>query len=79
MLLKANCYYTKRKFFQINYYKDSLDADEEKADKIFMEVQDNLSAMELKNIMPYMRIRIANAKTLTNKDIQNLLIESGVP
>lgn len=58
--------------------KDSLDADEEKADKIFMEVQDNLSAMIEENNSIY-EDTDSEPKTLTNKDIQNLLIESGVP
>lgn len=58
--------------------KDSLDADEEKADKIFMEVQDNLSAMIEEHNAIYEDTN-SEPKTLTNKDIQNLLIESGVP
>lgn len=58
--------------------KDSLDADEEKADKIFMEVQDNLSAMIEEHNAIY-EDTDSELKTLTNKDIQNLLIESGVP
>jgi hypothetical protein len=58
--------------------KDSLSADEEKADKIFMEVQENLSTM----IEEYNSIyddTDCEPITLTKKDIQNLLIESGVP
>lgn len=58
--------------------KDSLDADEEKSDKIFMEVQDNLSAMIEEHNAIY-EDTDSEPKTLTNKDIQNLLIESGVP
>ena len=58
--------------------KDSLDADEEKADKIFMEVQDNLSAM-IKEHNAIYEDTDSEPKTLTNKDIQNLLIESGIP
>ena len=58
--------------------KDSLDADEEKADKIFMEVQDNLSAMIEEHNAIY-EDTDSEPKTLTNKDIQNLLIESRVP
>ena len=57
--------------------KDSLDADEEKADKIFMEVQDNLNAMIEEHNAIY-EDADSEQKTLTNKDIQNLLIESGV-
>ena len=58
--------------------KDSFSADEKKADKIFMEVQDNLNTM----IDEYNSIyedTDCEPITLTNKDIQNLLIESGVP
>lgn len=58
--------------------KDSLDADEEKADKIFMEVQDNLNAMIEEHNAIY-EDTDSEPKTLTNKDIQSLLIESGVP
>ncbi len=58
--------------------KDSLDADEEKADKIFMEVQDNLSVMIEEHNAIY-EDTDSEPKTLTNKDIQNLLIESGIP
>ena len=58
--------------------KDSLDADEEKADKIFMEVQDNLNAMIEEHNAIY-EDADSEQKTLTNKDIQNLLIESGIP
>jgi hypothetical protein len=58
--------------------KDSLSYDEEKADKTFMEVQENLSTM----IAEYNSIyddTDCEPITLTKKDIQNLLIESGVP
>ncbi|MEQ8155282.1 MAG: DUF4317 domain-containing protein [Clostridiaceae bacterium] len=58
--------------------KDSFSADEEKADKIFMEVQENLNTM----IDEYNSIyedTDCEPITLTKKDIQNLLIESGVP
>lgn len=58
--------------------KDSFGADEQKADKIFMEVQDNLN-----NIIDEYNTIYDNPDsepiTLTNKDIQNLLIESGIP
>ena len=58
--------------------KDSFDTDEEKADKIFMEVQENLNNMideynEMYDDTDYEPI------TLTKKAIQNLLVESGVP
>jgi len=58
--------------------KDSFSADEEKADKIFMEVQENLNTI----IDEYNSIyedTDCEPITLTKKDIQNLLIESGVP
>ena len=58
--------------------KDSFSADEKKADKIFMEVQENLNNM----IDEYNAIyddTESEPITLTNNDIQNLLIESGVP
>jgi hypothetical protein len=58
--------------------KDSLSYDEEKADKTFMEVQENLSTM----IAEYNSIyddTDCEPITLTKKDIQNLLVESGVP
>ena len=58
--------------------KDSFGADEQKADKIFMEVQDNLNNI----IDEYNAIYDdpdSEPITLTNKDIQNLLIESGIP
>lgn len=58
--------------------KDSFGADEQKADKIFMEVQDNLN-----NIIDEYNAIYDDPEsepiTLTNKDIQNLLIESGIP
>ncbi|WP_055669875.1 DUF4317 domain-containing protein [Desnuesiella massiliensis] len=58
--------------------KDSFSADEEKADKIFMEIQENLNTM----IEEYNSIyddTDCEPITLTKKDIQTLLIESGVP
>ncbi|SHK27864.1 protein of unknown function [Clostridium cavendishii DSM 21758] len=58
--------------------KDSISADEEKAEKIFMEVQENLNTM----IDEYNEIYDdpdSEPITLTQKDIQNLLVESGVP
>ncbi|WP_032123386.1 DUF4317 domain-containing protein [Clostridium amazonitimonense] len=58
--------------------KDSFSADEKKADKIFMEVQENLNTM----IEEYNSIyddTDCEPITLTKKDIQNLLIDSGVP
>ena len=58
--------------------KDSFSADEKKADKIFMEVQENLNTM----IEEYNEIydnKECEPITLTKKDMQTLLIESGVP
>lgn len=58
--------------------KDSFGADEKKAEKVFMEVQDNLSNMIDEHNAMY-EDTDCEPITLTNKDIQNLLIESGVP
>ena len=58
--------------------KDSFTSDEKKADKIFMDIQDNLNNM----IDEYKAIYDDNDSepiSLTKNDIQNLLIESGVP
>lgn len=58
--------------------KDSVSADEEKAEKIFMEIQENLNTM----IDEYNEIYDdpeAEPIALTQKVIQNLLVESGVP
>jgi hypothetical protein len=58
--------------------KDTFSADEEKADKIFMEIQDNLNTMIEEYNATY-EDTDPEPIILTNKDIQNLLIESGVP
>lgn len=58
--------------------KDSFGADEKKAEKVFMEVQDNLSNMIDEHNAMY-EDTDCEPIILTNKDIQNLLIESGVP
>lgn len=58
--------------------KDSISTDERKADKIFSEIQENLNAM----IEEYNAIyddTECEPIALTKKNIQNLLIESGVP
>jgi hypothetical protein len=58
--------------------KDSFIADEEKADKIFMDIQENLSTI----IDEYNSIyddTDCEPITLTKNDMQSLLIESGVP
>ena len=57
---------------------DSLNADEEKANNIFMEVQDNLNNM----IEEYNAIyddTDCEPITLTKKEIKNLLVDSGIP
>lgn len=58
--------------------KDSFGADEKKADKVFMEIQDNLNAM-IEEYNEMYDDTDCEPITLKNKDIQNLLIESGVP
>lgn len=58
--------------------KDSFGADEKKADKIFMEVQDNLNTMIEEYNSAY-EDTDCEPITLTKKDIENLLIDSGVP
>lgn len=58
--------------------KDSISADEEESEKVFMEIQENLNTM----IEEYNSInddKDAEPITLTNNSIQNLLIESRVP
>lgn len=58
--------------------KESFQSDEEKADQVFMEIQENLSTM----ITEYNSIyddTDCEPITLTKDHVQNLLIESGVP
>ncbi|MCJ7691121.1 MAG: DUF4317 domain-containing protein [Clostridiaceae bacterium] len=58
--------------------KDSFSSDENKADKIFMDIQENLSTM----IEEYNALNDdadCEPISLTKKDIQNLLIQSEVP
>lgn len=58
--------------------KDYINTDEKKAEKTFIEIQENLNTM----IDEYNAIyddTDGQPITLTQKDIQNLLIESGVP
>lgn len=58
--------------------KDSFGADEKKADKVFMEVQENINTL----IEDYNAIYDdpeAEPITITKKEIQNILIDSGVP
>lgn len=58
--------------------KDYIDADEKKAEKTFMEIQENLNTMIDEYNSIYDDDADAEPITLTQKDIQNLLIESGV-
>lgn len=58
--------------------KDSFGADEKKADKVFMDIQDNLNAM-VEEYNEMYDDTDSEPISLKNKDIQNLLIESGVP
>ncbi len=58
--------------------KDSFSLDENKADKVFMDIQENLSTM----IEEYEALnddKDSEPISLTKKDMQNLLIESEVP
>lgn len=58
--------------------KDSINTDEKKAEKIFMDIQENLNNM----VDEYNAIyddTDAEPITLSNKEIQSLLIESGIP
>lgn len=58
--------------------KDYINTDEKKAEKIFMEIQENLNTMIDEYNAMYDDTDVEPI-TLTQKDIQNLLIESGVP
>ena len=58
--------------------KDSFSTDENKADKTFMEIQENLNNM-IDEYNSMYDDKDCESISLTNKDIQNLLIESGVP
>ncbi|ERI91389.1 hypothetical protein HMPREF1982_03348 [Clostridiales bacterium oral taxon 876 str. F0540] len=58
--------------------KDTFSADEEKAEKIFLEVQDNLNTMIEEYNATY-EDTDPEPIALTNKVMQNLLVESGVP
>jgi len=58
--------------------KDSFIADEEKADKIFMDIQENLNTM-IDEYNSMYDDTDCEPITLTKDDMQNLLIESGVP
>ncbi|WP_066676408.1 DUF4317 domain-containing protein [Clostridium septicum] len=58
--------------------KDSMGADEKKADKIFMEVQENLNNM-IEEYNSIYNDTDAEPIALTKDNIQELLIDSGVP
>lgn len=58
--------------------KDSFSSNEQIADKTFMEIQDNLNNM-IDEYNSMYEDTDCEPITLTKKDIQNLLIESGVP
>lgn len=58
--------------------KDSLLVDEDEADKIFMEVQENLNTMIEEYNATYEDVD-PEPIILNKKDVQNLLIESGIP
>lgn len=58
--------------------KDSIDTDEKKAEKIFMEIQENLNTMIDEHNEIYDDTD-CEPITLTKKDMQNILVESGVP
>ena len=58
--------------------KDYIDTDEKKAEKTLMEVQENLNTMVDEYNATYDDVD-DEPITLTQKDVQNLLIESGVP
>lgn len=58
--------------------KDSFGTDERKAEKAFMEIQENLNSMIEEHKSMYGDTD-SEPITLTNKEIQNLLIESDVP
>ena len=58
--------------------KDSF-LDEEKAEKVFMEVQENLNNMIEEHNSMYEDTPDCEPIALTDKDVQNILIESGIP
>lgn len=58
--------------------KDSFGADEKKADKVFMDVQENLNNM-IEEYNEMYDVIDSEPIILKDKDIQSLLVESGVP
>lgn len=60
--------------------KDSMGSDEKKADKVFMNIQENLNTIIDEHNSMYEDVKDdIDPITLTEETIQNLLIESGVP
>jgi hypothetical protein len=58
--------------------RDSFSSDEKKADKIFMDIQDNLNTM-IEEYNTLYEDTDSEPISLTKNDIQNLLLESDVP
>ncbi|MBM6836675.1 DUF4317 domain-containing protein, partial [Clostridium saudiense] len=59
--------------------KSSFGADEKKADKVFMEVQESINNMIEEHNSMYEDVADAEPIVISKNDIQNILIESGVP
>ncbi|MDU2671676.1 MAG: DUF4317 domain-containing protein [Clostridium sp.] len=59
--------------------KGSFGADEKKADKVFMEVQESINNMIEEHNSMYEDVADADPIIISHNDIQNILIESGVP
>lgn len=59
--------------------KGSFGADEKKADKIFMEVQESINNMIEEHNSMYEDVADAEPIIISHNDIQNILIDSGVP
>lgn len=59
--------------------KDSFGADEKKADKVFMEVQESINNLIEEHNSMYEDVADAEPIIISHNDIQNILIESGVP
>ncbi len=59
--------------------KGSFGADEKKADKVFMEVQESINNMIEEHNSMYEDVADAEPVIISHNDIQNILIESGVP
>ncbi len=59
--------------------KGSFGADEKKADKVFMEVQESINNMIEEHNSMYEDVADAEPIIISHNDIQNILIESGVP